>query len=141
MFAGENRSPEQRANLADETERQAKGRVDHGFDIDTVTKSDVSMPVQLLSSITTEGLDRIVGMPELMPLGTDVQPLVRREYGLLVPDMAEHLRVTTDPEYFEEHAESVETRSSWNALFVPPEFLVRPEQPSRGETLKDILGS
>ncbi len=55
--------------------------------------------------------------------------------------MAEHLRVTTDPEYFEEHAESVETWSPWNALFIPPEFLVRPEQPSRGGTLKDILDS
>ena len=44
-----------------------------------------------------------------------------REYGLLAPGMTERLRVTTDPEYFEEHAESLELWSPGNPLFTPPE--------------------
>ena len=52
-----------------------------------------------------------------MPPGTDVQPLGHREYGLLVSGMTERLRVTTDPEYFEEHAESLELWSPGNPLF------------------------
>ena len=56
-----------------------------------------------------EDLDRIIGSSDMMPPGTDVQPMGHREYGLLAPGMTDRLRVTTDPEYFEEHAESLRT--------------------------------
>ena len=62
-----------------------------------------------------------------------------REYGLLPPGMKERLRVTTDPEYFEEHAESMELWSPGNPLFTPPEFTTWMAEPSSGKTLKDIL--
>ena len=84
-------------------------------------------------------LDRIIGSSDLMPPGTDVQPLRRREYGLLAPGMTERLRVTTDAEYFEEHAESLELWSPGNPLFNPPEFLASSEDLPSGGTLKDIL--
>ena len=74
-----------------------------------------------------------------MPPGTDVQPMGHREYGLLAPGMTERLRVTTDPEYFEEHAESMELWSPGNALFNPPAFTARTDEPSAGKTLQDIL--
>ena len=48
-----------------------------------------------------------------------------REYGLLAPGMTERLRVTTDPEYFEEHAESLELWSPGNPLFTHPEFMTQ----------------
>ena len=75
----------------------------------------------------------------VMPPGTDVQPMGHREYGLLAPGMTERLRVTTDPEYFEEHAESMELWSPGNALFNPPAFTARTDELSAGKTLKDIL--
>ena len=139
VLAGERRSPGERASLVDKIERQTREREVRGFDIDTVTESDVSMPERPPSFVTMEDLDRIVGMPDVMPPGTDVQPLGSREYGLLAPGMIESLRVTTDPEYFEEHAESVELWSPGNALFTSPEFMAQTEIPSRRETLKDIL--
>ena len=37
--------------------------------------------------------------------------------------MTDELRVTTDPEYYEEHAESVELCSLGNPLFEPPDAL------------------
>ena len=58
-----------------------------------------------------------------------------REYGLLAPGMFERLRVTTDPEYFEEHAESLELWSPGNPLFTHPEFITQVDKPRPGKTL------
>ena len=53
--------------------------------------------------------------------------------------MKEPLRVTTDPDYFEEHSESVELWSPGNPLFTPPEFLATTDEIPPGTTLKEIL--
>ena len=74
-----------------------------------------------------------------MPPGTDIQPMGHHEYGLLMPGMAERLRVTTDPTYYEEHAGSVELWSPGNPLFKPPEFTVPTDKLLSSKTLKDIL--
>ena len=110
-----------------------------GFDIDAVTEEDLAMPARPLSPVTMNDLDRIIGSSDLMPPGTDIQPMGHREYGLLAPGMTERLRVTTDPEYFEEHAESLELWSPGNPLFNPPEFLGSAGELSCGGMLKDIL--
>ena len=34
---------------------------------------------------TMDDLNRVIGAPDLMPPGVDVQPLGRREYGFLAP--------------------------------------------------------
>ena len=47
--------------------------------------------------------------------------------------------MTTDPAYFEEHAESRELWSPGNRPFTPPEFTTRTDEPAPGKTLKDIL--
>ena len=110
-----------------------------GFDIDAVTEEDLAQPERPLSPVTMDDLDRIIGSSDLMPPGTDIQPLAPREYGLLAPGMTEHLRVTTDPEYFEEHAESLELWSPGNPLFNPPEFVTSADEWETGKTLKDLL--
>ena len=76
---------------------------------------------------------------DVMPPGTDVQPLGHREYGLLVSGMTERLRVTTDPEYSEEHAESLELWSPVNPLFILSECTTGTDEPPTDKTLKDIL--
>ena len=139
VLAGEGRSDRDRANLVDAIERQTREREGRGFDIDTVTETDLAMPARAPSSVTMDDLDRIIGMPDAMPPGTDIQPMGHREYGLLAPGMSERLRVTTDPAYFEEHAESVELWSPGNALFAPPDFTAPPEGAPSEKTLKDIL--
>ena len=74
-----------------------------------------------------------------MPPGTDVQPLGHREHGILAPGMKERPRVTTDPDYCEEHAQSVELWSPGHPLFQPPEFLVPTDEPIPAKALKDSL--
>ena len=139
VLAGEGRDARERANLVDAIKREADERRDAGFDIDAVTESDLAMPERSQSVVTMEDLDRIVSAGDLMTPGVEVQPMGHREYGLLAPGMSAPLRVTTDPEYFEEHAESVELWSPGSPLFIAPELTDGGElDPSHG-TLKDIL--
>ena len=128
-----------RTGLIDTIERQTQEHGNRGFDIDTVTESDLVMPERSPSPIIMNDLERVIKSSELMPPGVDVQAMGHREHGLLMPGMIDHLRVTTDPEYFEEHAESMELWSPGNALFVPPEFIAQVDAPSAGKTLKEIL--
>ena len=139
VLAGESRDARERANIVDAIEREASEHQGAGFDIDAVTESDLAMPARPQSIVTMEDLDRIVGSSALMPPGVEIQPMGPREYGLLAPGMSEPLRVTTDPAYFEEHAESMELWSPGNPLFVPPEFSAPQEETPPEKTLKEIL--
>ena len=125
--------------MIDAVEQQARDAEGGGFDIDAVTEEDLTLPERAPSLITMEDLDRVIGSSDLMPPGTDIQLMAHREYGLLAPGMSERLRVTTDPEYFEEHAESVELWSPGNVLFKAPEVLTPVSEPQSGKSLKDIL--
>ena len=139
VLSGETRDDRSRANAIDAIEQQARAAEGKGFDIDSVTDKDLAMPKRVPSSVTMEDLDRMIGLSDLLPAGTDVQPMRRREYSLLAPGMTERLRVTTDPDYFEEHAESLELWSPGNPLFTHPEFMTQVDKPRPGKTLKDIL--
>ena len=139
VLSGESRDDRSRANAMDAIEQQAREAEGRGFDIDAVTDEDLAMPERALSSVTMEDLDKMIGLSNLLPAGTDVQPMGSREYGLLAPGMTDRLRVTTDPEYFEENAESLELWSPGNPLFTPPEFITQVDEPPAGKTLKDIL--
>ena len=139
VLSGGGRDPRERVRLADSIEHEAEESEVRGFDIDAVTERDLEAPPRPPSPVNMRDLDRIVGSSDLMPPGVDVQRLGRREYGLLAPGMTEHLRVTTDPEYFEENAESVEFWWPGNPLFAPPDFTSDAEPPPAGTTLKDIL--
>ena len=139
VLSGETRDDRSRANAIEAIEQQARAAEGKGFDIDSVTDEDLAMPERVPSSVTMEDLDRMIGLSDLLPAGTDIQPMRRREYGLLAPGMTERLRVTTDPDYFEKHAESLELWSPGNPLFTPPEFITQVDEPQSGKTLKDIL--
>ena len=130
-----------RADVVEAIERQVREARTSGFDIDATVDMDVTMPARASSPIAMEDLDRVIASPDLMPPGTDIQPLGHREYGLLAPGMAERLRVTTNPGYYEEHSESVEFWSPGNPLFTPPEFVAqaKEKEPARGTTLKALL--
>ena len=139
VLAGQGRSAEGRANLVADIEREATNTEGAGFDINTLTENDPVIPTHPSKIMTMEDLDRIAGSDNLMARGVETKPMGQREYGLQVPGMKKPLRVTTDPEYFEKHAESVEFWSPGNPLFIAPELTDGVEsEPSYG-TLKDIL--
>lgn len=128
-----------RALLVDRIHQQTQEAESRGFDLDAVTGDDLAMPVLPASPVTMHDLDRIISRPDLMPPGTDIQPLGHQEYGLLAPGMKEPLRVTTDPQYFEENADSVEFWSPGSPLFMPPEFVAQHDHVPSAGSLKDVL--
>ncbi len=139
VLSGENRDERGRANVVDAIEQQAREAEGRGFDIDAVTDEDLAIPEQAPSPMTMDDLDRVIGTPGLMPPGFDVQQMGPREYSVLEPGMTERIRVTTNPAYYEAHAESLELWSPGNRLFTPPEFTTRTDEPPPGKALKDIL--
>ena len=129
------------ADVVQAIEREVRETSAGGFDIDATVDADVTMPARAPSPVAMEDLDRVIASPVLMPPGTDIQPLGRREYGLQAPGMGERLRVTTDPAYYEEHSESVELWSPGNPLFQAPEFVEAAKEDDfpHGTTLKGLL--
>ena len=125
-------------SLADGIQRQVADEERNGFDLDAGLDSKVAMPDRPPSPITMDDLDRVLRDPDLMPPDTQVQPLGTREYGLFAPSMQEPIRVTTDPEYYEENSESVELWSPGNPFFKVPEPIQDVDVPV-GTTLKDLL--
>ena len=88
-----------------------------GFDIDAGLDDDIGMPERLESPLTMEFLDKVVSTPSLMVPGVQVRRLGRREYGVRAPGMDGEARVTTDPAYYEAHADSLEFWSPGGTLF------------------------
>ena len=139
VLEGRAGSSDGRAEVAEHIKRQAADSAP-GIDIDDAVDAEISMPDRPRSPVTMEDLDRVINSPGLMPDGLEVRRLGRREYSLKVPDMAEAIRVTTDPEYFEEHADSVELWSPGHRLFPAKSTAPRRDHKwPEGMTLKDIL--
>ena len=127
-----------RANAVEAIERQTAEAEAAGFDLDsTVDESDLELPPTPSSPVTMEDLEQIIGNPDLMPPDAEIQPLGQREYGLRMAGMTEFVRVTTNPAYFEEHAESVELWSPGSPAFKAPEGLGKSTVPAK--TLRSIL--
>jgi ERCC4-related helicase len=119
--------------------RASEAQTGVGFDIDAVVSDDLNIPERPRSPVTMADLDRVISDPDLLPQGTETEPLGHREYRLLAPGMSEPARVTTDPAFYEEHPESVELWSPGNPLFKPPEFLPPSGKFPSTQTLKDVL--
>ena len=139
VLSGAGRRQRETAGLVDAIQQQTQEAEGKGFDLDAVTEADLAMPVLPASPLSMDDLDRVIGSGDLMPPGTDVQPLGHREYGLLAPGMAASVRVTTDHQYFEENADSVEFWAPGSPLFVPPAFVPEGDQTPGAGTLKDVL--
>ena len=130
---------QERVDVVDTIDQQASDAERAGFDLDAILTEDVAMPQRPPSPVLMEDLDRVISSPALMPPGTEIQPMANREYSLLAPGMPEPLRVTTDPTYYEQHAESVELWSPGNPLFKAPEFVAGGEDLSTAGTLREVL--
>ena len=130
-------------SLADRLQHRVQEVESAGFDLDEVLDEDLELPALPEPPLTMADLDRVISRPDLMPPGVEVGTMGAREYSLLAPGMKEALRVTSDPAYYEEHAESLELWSPGNPLFSSPEHAAEeagacpegPEPSSLGELL------
>ena len=139
VLAGPGADGSERARLRETIEQQIDEGEAGGFDIDAVIDEDWAMPERPAPPMTMNDLDRVIASPDLMPQGTQVRALGEREYALRAPGMTQELRVTTDPEYYEEHAESVELWSPGNPLFTAPGIIGEAHGVEAGATLDTLL--
>ena len=125
VLAGSGVDGARHAGAVDEIEQKIRNSESQAFDIDKITEDDLAMPERPPSPLSLADLDLVLNSPKLLPEGTKVTPLGNREYRLSAPGMRIPLRVTTNPSYFSEHADSVELWSPGNPLFQPPDLLPR----------------
>ena len=126
------------SNAVAAIEQQTAEAEAKGFDLDsTVDESDLEPPPMPSSPVTMADLEQVIANPDLMPPDAERQPLGNREHGLRMAGMREFVRVTTNPAYFEEHAESVELWSPGSPAFRAPEGLA--EFDGAGKTLREVL--
>jgi SNF2 family DNA or RNA helicase len=122
-------------DAAAEVERAAE-QAAGGFDLDEVVEGDLAAPPRSPSSLTMDDLDAVIRLPHLLPLGIAARLLDRRTYGLSLPGQLE-LRVTTDPDIFEQNAEALELWSPAGPAFPAPDLA--PDASPDAPILRELL--
>ena len=89
-----------------------------GFDLDEIQPEDLEMPERPKPPYDMPYLGQVLGNPGLLPPGYEATPLAGgKDYRYFIPGHKEAIRVTTDPEYYEQHTESVELWSPGSPAF------------------------
>lgn len=91
-----------------------------GFDVGMALDDEVSMPQRPQSPLTMSWLDGVLSSGSLMPPQVGVRALQAREYGMGSARWPDEVRATTDRDYYEMHADSVEFWSPGGVVFVGP---------------------
>jgi SNF2 family DNA or RNA helicase len=117
-----------------------------GFDLDSMVETDLEEPVRTPAPYDLKALDEIIQREDLLPPGVEAGALAAREYRYCQPGLPAAVRVTTDPEFFDEHSESVELWSPGSPIFPEPESVatveeVRGESRSLSTIIKDLSPS
>lgn len=102
-----------------------------GFDLDEVTDEEMVEPQRPEPAYSLAELNRILVMDGLLPPGVEAVKLGSKDFEYLAPGMKRKFRITTDPEFFDAHPESVELWSPGGPLFPAPESQIRPEDGDR----------
>lgn len=101
-----------------------------GLDLDLLADDVLDIPSRPPAPLDLGALDLVIRRSDVMPPAVAVRGLGPREYGYLAPGMAAELRVTTDPRFFEEHADSLELWSPGSPLFPEAAELAGPDDES-----------
>ena len=116
-FTGRNEREREKAALVDKLSREAREAESAGFDIDAVTEGDVDELPRPQALYGLSELGRILARPNLLPPACEVKPAGVKDHAYLAPGMDAPVRVTTDPGFYELHADSVELWSPGSPLF------------------------
>jgi hypothetical protein len=106
-----------RSALAGNLEQQAEAAKQDGFDLDAMLDGDLEEPPRPAPKLTLADLDLILQRPDALPPGVVVKKFGNGEYAYQTPGMPEPIRITTRPDYFDEHSESLELWSPGSPLF------------------------
>ena len=104
-------------NLLSEIEQQVKDAGQGGLDLDDIADRDLEEPVRPEPPNSPHDLGAILEKPYLLPPGLEVKKLGSKDFSYLRPDMRYSVRVSTDPDYFDQNPESTELWSPGSLLF------------------------
>jgi hypothetical protein len=137
VLGGRTRDAGERHTAVNEIEVEAAQIRESAFDIDAVTDADLAEPVRPPSPLTMADLEQVIGEPTLLPPGLEAVAMGIREYAFQKPGLARQIRVSTDPAYYEQNAETVELWSPGNPTFP---ILDEPSQKwCEGQTFRSLL--
>ena len=89
-----------------------------GFDLDDLTQTDLEDVTEVPPSYDLAFLHKVLTTPSLLPPGHEAIPLAGgKDFKYVMPGMRNPIRVTTDPVFYEEHAESLELWSPGSPAF------------------------
>ena len=112
-----------------------------GLDLDAATDAGLELAPRPLPLYDFDDLDRVVTSEWARPVGIHVNGMAQREYSYLAPGMSQPVRITTDPEFYQEHTESVELWSPGNPVFPAPEVLAAVEDLPQDCSVGKLLDS
>ena len=129
-------------SIIDNLRQQIEDTESAGFDLDEIVTTDIDASTKEPPAYDFDDLDALLNTPSLLPLGISASTIIPREYAYLAPGMAEPLRVTTNPAFFELHPGSLELWSPGSPLFPQPDDIATPEEVANvGTSLSQILSS
>jgi len=117
-----------RSALVEEIAGEVNQAEQGGFDLDALASDDLELPERAPPHYGWPELERLLQHPELLPPGIELQVLGPHDMALLAPGMEQSVRITTNPRFFEEHAESLELWGPGCPLFPEPEIVATREE-------------
>jgi hypothetical protein len=102
-------------------EQQVEAANQEGFDLDAMLDDDLQEPPRPTPKLTLPDLDLVLQRTDSLPPGLTVKKLQDGEYAYQAPGMAQPVRITTRPDYFDEHSDSLELWSPGSPSFPTPE--------------------
>lgn len=89
-----------------------------GFDLDEITDADLEMPVRPTPPYDLQWLGNVLANADMLPPGYEAKPLAGgKDFSYSIPGHRQPIRVTTDPDFYEQHSESVELWSPGSPAF------------------------
>lgn len=112
-----------------------------GFDIDAVTEVDLEEAPRPEPALSLLDLDAVIRTAALLPPGVEISAMGEREYRFSQPGLNKPIRVTTNPAYFEQHADTVEFWTPGCPVFPHAEELGASPLEAAAPTLSILLAS
>ena len=105
------------AALVDQLAHETEAARADSFDIDHITEGDMEERLRPNPLYNLSDLSQILKQSDLLPPGDETRSTGIKDFAYLRPGMEQPVRVTTDPAYFEQHADSVELWSPGSPVF------------------------
>ncbi|MCF8106658.1 MAG: DEAD/DEAH box helicase family protein, partial [Desulfohalobiaceae bacterium] len=94
------------ANLIAELDQDVREAASGGLDLDEVTDQEIEAPLRPTALYGLNELGAVLERPDLLPPGLEVKKVGSKDYSYIQPGMKYTVRVTTDPDYYDQNPDS-----------------------------------